>query len=97
MGTHKLLPTERFTTGVPASELAPHPGHHQEWIRACKTGSPSGANFAYAANLTEAVLLGNIAHLAGQPLDWDTANLRVTNYPAANNLLRREYRKGWTI
>jgi predicted dehydrogenase len=97
MGNHKLLPVERFTTGVPASALPPHPGHHQEWIRACKTGSATGANFAYAANLTEAVLLGNVAHLAGQSLEWDAANLRVTNVPAANDLLRREYRKGWTI
>jgi predicted dehydrogenase len=97
MAGHKLLPAERFAGGIPASQLPRHPGHHQEWIQACKTGSPTGANFGYAAALSEAVLLGNVAHVAGQPIEWDSANLKVTNLPSANELLRREYRRGWSL
>jgi predicted dehydrogenase len=97
MGDHKLLPTAQFTNAAPPSTLPKHPGHHREWINACKTGSSTGANFEYAAGLTEAVLLGNVAHLAKQPIEWDSANLRVTNVPAANEFLRRDYRKGWTL
>jgi predicted dehydrogenase len=97
MRNHKLLPTDRFAGSTPASELGKHPGHHQEWIAACKTGSPTGANFDYAAALTESVLLGNVAHLAGQPIEWDAANLRVTNRSAANQFLSRQYRKGWSL
>jgi hypothetical protein len=26
---------------------------------------------------------------------WDGANMKVTNFEAANQFIRREYRKGW--
>jgi predicted dehydrogenase len=96
MGNHRLLPAEQFAKRE-ASPLPPHPGHHREWILACKSGSPTGANFDFAANLTEAVLLGNAAHLAGETIEWDAGKLRVTNQPAANAFLSREYRKGWSL
>lgn len=96
MGGHQVLPKEQFGNRA-ASELPPHPGHHREWILACKSGTPTGANFDYSANLTEAVLLGNVAHLAGQPIDWDAAKLRITNHNLANSYLSREYRKGWSL
>jgi hypothetical protein len=48
--------------------------------------------------LTEAVLLGNVAIRArGKTLEWDGPNLKVTNVPEANEFLRREYRKGWSL
>jgi hypothetical protein len=28
-------------------------------------------------------------------LQWDGANMRVTNFEAANQFIKREYRKGW--
>ena len=93
-----LLPESQFKDFKPPAPFIPEsPSHHEQWIQACKTGAPTGANFAYSGALTEAVLLGNLAHLVGQPLDWDAANLRVTNVPAANELLRRDYRKGWSL
>ncbi|MBL9211719.1 MAG: hypothetical protein JNL92_14700 [Opitutaceae bacterium] len=30
-------------------------------------------------------------------LEWDAANLRFKNSPAANALLTRTYRKGWDV
>jgi hypothetical protein len=30
-------------------------------------------------------------------LNWDGPNMKITNLPEANQLLQREYRKGWTL
>ena len=30
-------------------------------------------------------------------LEWDGANLKVTNCPEAEQFVRREYRSGWTL
>jgi predicted dehydrogenase len=73
-------------------------GHHQEWITACKTGSPTRSNFDFAGPLTEAVLLGSVCiHNGGQKLVWDSENLKITNDPDANKYLHYEYRAGWTL
>jgi predicted dehydrogenase len=79
-------------------------GHYKEWIDACKGGKPGGSNFDWAGPLAEAVLLGNVAlraklreDMTRYKLLWDAPNLRITNLPEANQFLRREYRKGWSI
>jgi hypothetical protein len=51
----------------------------------------------HSALVTEVCLLGNIAARIDKKLLWDGANLRFTNHQAANQLLRREYRQGWTL
>jgi len=71
------------------------PGHVKEFIDACKGGKPAGANFEYAAALTEMVLLGNLAVRTGERIEWDAKAMKVTNVAAANKFLRREPRKGW--
>jgi hypothetical protein len=82
----------------PAKTLKRSPGHHLEWIQACKGGAPANSNFAeYAGLLTEIVLMGNVAVLTGKKLLWDGPNLKVTNVPEANALLHYEYRKGWAL
>ena len=72
-------------------------GHHAEWIKACKTGSPTTCNFDYAGQLTEANHLGNVAYRVGKKLEWDSANLRATNAPEADAYLKRDYRRGWVL
>jgi predicted dehydrogenase len=72
-------------------------GHHQDWIQACKGGTPACSNFDVSGPLTEIVLLGNLAIRTGRRIEWDGANIKCTNYPEANNFVRREYRKGWTL
>jgi len=71
--------------------------HYQDWIRACKGGKKVLTPFDYSGPLTETVLLGNVAAFAGQKLAWDAKNMKVTNMPEANALLRRNYREGWTL
>jgi predicted dehydrogenase len=97
-GRHVLLPEETFRdVRRPDPSIPPSPGHHAEWILACKTGTPTGSNFDYAGWLTEANHLGNVAYRAGKPLEWDAARLVARNAPEAEPFLRREYRKGWTL
>jgi predicted dehydrogenase len=97
-GEYRLLPLEIFRGYRPPRPTLPRsPGHHAEWIRACKGGPPAMSNFDYAGPLTEMALLGNIAIRVGQRIQWDAQNLRATNCPAADRLVRREYRRGWTV
>ena len=73
-------------------------GHHKEWLAACKGGTPPRSNFDFAGPLTEAVLLGTVCiRMGGQRLVWDSANLKVTNLPKANELLHYPYRQGWSL
>jgi predicted dehydrogenase len=72
--------------------------HHKlEWVRAIESGSQPMSNFAYASVLTEAMLLGNVAILAGKRIEYDGESGRVTNAAEVEQYLRREYRKGWTL
>ncbi len=93
---HALWPEERFVDfRRPDPTIAESIGHHQEWIVACKTGSPTTCNFDYSGAVSETVLLGNVAYRSGMRIDWDPVNLKIPNAPEAEQLLRREYRKGW--
>jgi predicted dehydrogenase len=71
--------------------------HEQDWVRACKTGQPAGAEFAYSGPLTEICLLGNIAKRVDARIEWDAENLKITNLPEANRYVRTEYRAGWSL
>lgn len=73
------------------------PGHHLEWIAACKGGQPAGANFDYSGPLTENVLLGNLAIRVGKKLHWDGQNMKCANVPEADDLIKCQYRDGWTL
>lgn len=76
-----------------------------------KEASQLSAPFSIAGPLTETVLMGNLAirsydlqMLSGKDktypgrgiqLLWDGPNMRVTNFEAANQFVRRKYREGW--
>ena len=46
---------------------------------------------------TAAVLLGDVAVRAKQPIQWDGANMRVTNVPEAQRFVQETYRTGWDL
>ena len=95
---HVLWPEAKFAGYErPEKSIPPSPGHHEEWIIACKTGSPTTCNFDYSGAVTEAMLLGNIAYRSGRSLEWNAGEMKITNCPEANDLLQRKYREGWTI
>jgi len=97
-GNRELHPREKFADFQPPERTIPESiGHAEEWLAACKTGSPTLCNFDYSGPLTETVLLGTVAYRAGRKLVWDPVSLKATNCPEADPFIRREYRKGWTL
>jgi predicted dehydrogenase len=100
-GAPMLLGQARDWQRIPGKALEGSPGHHAEWVMACKGEKPwdyPKSNFLYAGPLVEAMNLGNAALLAGEKLVWDYKALKVTNSAAANKFIQREvYRKGWEL
>ena len=95
---HMLLPVEKFAGFKPPDPFIPRSiGHHQEWIQAIKSGGTTTCNFDYSGALTEAVLLGVVSYRSGEALEWDAPSLRITNSTAAQQLIHKDYRKGWTL
>jgi hypothetical protein len=43
------------------------------------------------------VLLSNVAVRARRRIEWDASAMRVTNVPAANAFLTKEYRPGFGV
>ena len=71
-----------------------------DFLAAVREGrSDTAAGFDYSTRLTEFMLLGNLAQLAGvgKRIEWDGPNMKVKNLPELNRHLQREYRKGWEV
>jgi predicted dehydrogenase len=96
-GDWHLLPEEKFRDFKPPKQTEPRsPGHHAEWIRACKGGPAAYCNFIdFAAAITEVMLLGDLALRTGKRIDWDAAAMRARGCPEADEWINRKYRKGW--
>jgi predicted dehydrogenase len=97
---HTLLPKDKFKeVAKPKESLPRSPGHFKEWAEAIKAGDPTKAmsNFDYAARLTETVLLGVVALKAGTAIEWDPVAMKAKNVPSADQFIRREYRRGFSI
>ena len=95
----RLIPEERMQEYKRPAKTLPRVGtnHEQDWVRSIKAGKKAGACFEYSGPLTETCQLGNIAKRVDSMIEWDSANLKVTNLPEANRFIRGEYRKGWSL
>jgi predicted dehydrogenase len=71
----------------------------REWVQAIRAGKPSIAlsNFDYASNLTESMLLGNVAVRSGQAIDYNPESGEITGSESASRYLKPYIRKGWEI
>ncbi len=96
---YRLLPEDRFQGFQPPKPTIPNSiGHHREWLNAIKNGGATTCNFDYSGALSETVLLGNVAYrAAGGKLQYDAKTGRVSGNNNAEQYLRREYRRGWTL
>jgi hypothetical protein len=99
--TFRLVPQNRFK-GIQTNrpeKVADSRGHEQDWLQACRGGPPAWANFDYADALNEFLMLGNVATQceSGAKLEFDPVAMRIVNNPAADALLRCEYRQGWSL
>jgi len=92
----RLYPLEKFSN-LSKPDLS-GPDHHARFVDACLGGAPTDSRFDQTGPMSEAILLGTVAvRLPGQRLDWDARALRIPNFPSADKLLRRKYRKGWEV
>jgi hypothetical protein len=84
----------------PAKTIPRSLGILEEWVEAIKAGKKSTTDFSYSAALTEMMLLGNLAIRMAQSnvvLEWDSAAMKVTNLPEANEYVQKAYRQGWSL
>ncbi|HOZ49673.1 MAG TPA: Gfo/Idh/MocA family oxidoreductase [Candidatus Hydrogenedentes bacterium] len=72
-------------------------GFQQQWIDACKGDLKTSCDFDYGGKLIEMMLLGLVAYRAGEKLEYDGKTGTVTNSAKGNDLIRRQYRDGWTL
>ena len=95
----RLLPQSLHdSVGTPPQKFARiKTSHEMNWVEACKGQAEASSPFAYAARLTEVMLLGVVSLRADGRIEYDAENMRITNKPAANAFLRREYREGWAV
>ena len=90
---------------APEVEFEQSPGHFEEFARAIKGGPQARSNFAeYSGPLTETILLGNLAvwaapeaGSAGKKIEWDAKNLKPTNAPEVEVVVKPTYREGYTL
>ncbi len=67
------------------------------WIRAFKNKEQSPGSFLLAGPVSETILLGAVALRARKKVNYDTAQMKITNDEEANKFLYREYRSGWEM
>lgn len=105
-----LLPTSRTKEVNVNKTIARVPGgadgHYKQWVEGCLAGygnTQLSSSFDVAGPLTEALLMANLAvrvhELKGGHIKmlWDNDNMRITNFDAANQYVKRDYREGWTL
>ena len=71
--------------------------HEMNWIDAIRGTQKTTSPFEYSGKLTEIMLLGVVALNAGKKIHYDGANMKITNVPDSDALLKRAYRKGWEL
>ena len=95
----RLLPKSlQDAVGLPVPKLPRIATSHElNWSEAAKGKGEASTPFEYAARLTEVMLLGIVALRAGTKIHYDGAKMKVTNSANANDYLRRDYRRGWSL
>jgi hypothetical protein len=94
----RLIPEKKMKEfGKPKELVERSPGHHEEFIMACKGSKPrefSQSNFGYSGPMAANIQLGNLCARVGKKLELDEEG-KITNDPAVNELAWREPRTGW--
>lgn len=97
-GDPQLIPEAKMKLFKEPPRTLPRPiDELDQWLRACKGGEPSSANFSAIFPFCETIAIGNVALLTDQKLKWDSAAKRFANHDPSNRLLVREYRPGWEL
>ncbi len=98
-GKMHIVPMEKMEQIKQPPRTLPRPENvMNDFLDACRAGKKeTAAPFEYGAQLTEFILLANLAQHAGvgNKLEWDGPNMKVTNFPEVNEWVKRPYREGW--
>ena len=86
-----------YRSRTPETLIPPSPGHAEEWLLACKTGSPTRTDFDYSGTLVEQNLLALVADRVGRDLEYDPETGTCPNCPEADRYIRPPYRDGWVL
>jgi predicted dehydrogenase len=100
IGDHmRVLPAEKMKTIPKPPQLLPRPKNiFVDFIQACQEKRTDTASpFEYGARLTEFVLTGNLAQIAGvgRKLDWEAAAMKVHDHSELDPFIQRKNRTGW--
>lgn len=94
----KLIPNARMRAFQKPPETLPRPiDELDQFIRACRGGQRSDANFENAYPFAETILLGTIALRVNQKLSWNSDKFEFANSAEANALKFRKNRPGWEV
>jgi hypothetical protein len=95
-GQHILLPQEKFKN-IKDKNFSER-NHYHHFVDDCLGGERTESHFSQSGPMTAAILLGTVAiRVPDVLLEWDSAQLMVTNNAEANKLLSRTYREGWQV
>ena len=93
-----FLPESHFPDVAGPPRRLPHvAGHERDWFQACRGGPAALSSFEHSGPAMELLLLGNVASLVGDPLEFDPVATKIVNHAEADALLRPEHRKGWSV
>lgn len=98
-GNYFLLPEKQFENfkGGPPESLPRSLGHHREFVDACKGIGKTFSSFEIGGPLTELLQVANLSTAVQGPVEYDTVSGKILNSSSANQLVHRDYRKGWKI
>jgi predicted dehydrogenase len=91
-----LLPEDQFKDfPMPQHETV---NHYHQFVEAVMGNGKTTTSFDYSGPLTEAVLLGPLStRFPKTTLEWNSAQLKFTNSPEANQYVRTKYRDRWKV
>ncbi len=97
-----LVPEEQwleFQKNMPAETIPRvEGGPRAEWLRAIKGEGPMpGSNFDYSSRLTEMAAIGVMAQRFNTLIEYDAANMKITNHPDFDVFVKEPVREGWSF
>lgn len=99
-GNPRLLPDAKmadYKRPDPWLPRVPDENHYRDWLDAIHNGTKSGSDFSYAGPFTEMVNFGNLVVKSGKKLKWDNVKGVVKNVKNPEEIVSKEYRKGWEL
>lgn len=94
----QLLPESDFPDPVgPPQRLPQVPGHERDWMAGCRGEHSPLSHFDHSGPALELLLLGNVASLYPEPLEFDPQACRIVNHAEADRQLHPPRRDGWEM